>query len=118
MPPLWNQRLVGAVIEDYRRADAEAAVAIDGCHVGAGGAIVLEALVEGLDAHGPDALGDQVAHRIIDHGGGDAGGHAEAVRKVRGAIEFAAADVDPALGGLMEGDDARVETMDQRAERE
>ena len=43
---------------------------------------------------------------------------AEAVRQVRGAVEFAAADVDLALGGLAEGDDARIEAMDQRAQRE
>jgi hypothetical protein len=79
---------------------------------------VLEALVEGLDAHGLHSLGNQLADRIIDHRGGDTGGQAEAVRQVRGAVEFAAADMDLALGGLAEGDDARVETMDQRAQGE
>ena len=104
MPPLWNQRtplaedclpieiarlqqrgrFVAAVVEHHRRAHAVAAVAIDGRHVRAGDAVVLEVLVERLDAHGPHALGDQIADRIIDHGGGDAGLEAEAIGQVRG----------------------------------
>ena len=136
MPPLWNQRtppaedrfpievarleqragFVGAVVEHHGRAHAVAAVAVDGGHVGAGHAVVLEALVERLDAHGPHALGDQVADGIIHHGGGDAGLHAEAVRQVGGAVELAAADVDLALGGLAEGDDAGVQTVHQCAQ--
>ena len=79
-------------------------------------AVVLEVLVEGLHAHRPHALGDQVADGVIHHGGGDAGLQAEAVGQVGGDVEFAAADVDLALGGLAEGDDARVEPMDQGAE--
>ena len=110
--------LVRAVVEDHGRADAVAAIAIDRRHVGAGDAIVLEVLVEGLDAHGPHALGDQVADRIIDHGGGDAGLQAEAIRQVRGAIELAAAHVDVAFAGFAERDDARVEAVDEGAQRE
>ena len=79
-------------------------------------AVVLEVLVEGLDAHRPHALGDQIADRIIHHGGGDAGLQAEAVGQVGGDVELAAADVDLALGGLAERDDARIEAMDQGAE--
>ena len=108
--------LVAAVVEDHGRAHALAAVAIDGGHVGAVHAVVLEVLVEGLDAHGPHPLGDQVADGIIHHGRGDAGLQAEAVGQVGGDVELAAADVDLALGGLAEGDDARVEAMHQRAE--
>ena len=68
MPPLWNQRTppakiafqskspglssapasFAAVVEDDGRAHAVAAVAVDGRHVGAVDAVVLEALVERL----------------------------------------------------------------------
>ena len=79
-----------------------AAVAVDGGDVRAGDAVVGEALVKRLDAHGPDALGDQVADGVIDHGRGDAGLHAEAVGQVGGDVELAAADVDLALVRLAE----------------
>ena len=36
--------------------------------------------------------------------------------EVGGDVEFAAADVDVAVGGLAERDDARIEAMDQRAQ--
>ena len=77
---------------------------------------MLEVLVEGLHAHRPHALGDQVADGIIHHRRGDAGLQAEAIGQVGGDVEFAAADVDLALGRLAEGDDARVEPVDQGAE--
>ena len=107
-----------AVVEDHRGAHAVAAVAIDGGHVRAGDAIVLEALVERLDAHGADALGDQVADRVIDHGGGDAGLEPEAIGQIGGDVELAAADVDVAFRGLAERDDAGVQAMHQGAERQ
>ena len=136
MPPLWNQRtpwpkisfqlkspglsmrarLVAAVVEHHRRAHALAPVAINRRHVRAADAVVLEPLVKRFHAHRPHALGDQVADGIIHHGGGDAGVQAEAIGEVGGAVEFAAADVDVALGGLAERDDAGIETMDQGAE--
>ena len=109
-------RLVRAVIEDYRAAHAVAAVAVHRGHVGARDAIVLEVLVEGLHAHGPHPLGDQIADGIIDHRGDDAGLEAEAVRQVGGAVEFAAAHVDLAFGGLAKGDDTGVQPMDQGAQ--
>ena len=107
---------VAAVVEHHRRAHAVAAVAVDRGHVRAAHAVVLEPFVERFHAHRPDALGDQVADGIIHHGGGDAGVQAEAIGEVGGAVEFAAADVDLALGGLAERDDAGIEAMDQRAE--
>jgi hypothetical protein len=42
----------------------------------------------------------------------------EAVREVGGHVELAAADMDVAVGGLAEGDDTRVETVHEGAERE
>ena len=105
MPPQWNQRTppakmafqskspglsraaasLRAVVEDDGGAHAVAAVAVDGGHVRAADAVVLEVLVEGPDAHRADALGDQVADGVIDHGGGDAGFQAEAIGQVGGA---------------------------------
>jgi len=109
---------VGAVVENDGGAHAEAAVAIDSGHVGAGDAIVLEVLVERFDAHGADALGDEIADGVVGHGGGDGGAEAEAVREIRGDVELTAGDVDLAFGGLAEGDDSGVEAMDERAEGE
>ena len=86
--------LVAAVVENDGSADAEALVAVDGGHVGAMHAIVLEVLVEGLDAHGADALVDEIADGVVHHGGGDAGIELEAIGQIRGYIELAAADVD------------------------
>ena len=43
--------LVGAVVEDDRRAHAVAAIAVDGGHVRPADAVVLEALVERRDPH-------------------------------------------------------------------
>ena len=137
MPPLWNQRtppakiarpvevarlelrrrLVGAVVEDDRAAHAVAAVAVDGGHVRPGDAVVREPLVERPHAHRADALGDQVADRVVDHGRGDAGAQAEAVGEVGGDVELAAADVDLARVCLAERDDPGIETVDQGAER-
>ncbi len=104
--------LVGAVVEDDGSADAEALIAIDGGHVGAGDAVVLEVLVEGLDTHGADTLGNEIANGVVGHGGGDGGAESEAVRQVGGHVELAAGDVDLALGGLAEGNDSGVEAMD------
>jgi hypothetical protein len=59
-----------------------------------------------------------VADGVIHHGAGDAGVQAEAIGQVGGAVELAAADVDLAFGRLAERDDARVQTIHQRAQRE
>ena len=138
MPPLWNQRtplpkisvpieiaglelaggLVAAVVKNHRRAHALAAVGINRGHVRPAHAVVLELFVERFHAHCADALGNQIADGIIHHRAGDAGVEAEAVRQICGDVEFAAADVDVAMRRLAERDDARVEPVDQRAERE
>ncbi len=82
-------------------------------------AVVREALVERRDAHRPHALGDQVADRVVDHRGGDR----PCCRRKQSArlaahVELAAAHVDRALRRLAEGDDAGVEPVHERAERE
>ncbi len=107
---------VAAVVEDNGRAHALAAVAINGGHVWAVDAVVFEVLIERLDAHRPDAFGNQLADGIIHHRRGDAGLHAEAVGEFGGDVELPAADVDLALSRLAERDDARIKPMDQSAE--
>jgi hypothetical protein len=89
-----RRRFVRAVVEDDGRADALAAVAVDGGDVWAAHAVVLEPLEEGADAHRSHALRDEVADGVVDHRGDDASVHAETVGEIRGAVELAAADVD------------------------
>ena len=79
---------------------------------------MLEAFVEGLHAHGADALGDEVADRVVDDRARDGGAHAEAVGQVGGGVELAAAHVDGAGLRLAKRHDARVEPMNEGAERE
>ena len=138
MPPLWNQRtpapkifvpvevarlelrrgFVAAVVEDDRPAHAEAAIAVDGRHVRPAHAVVLEHLVERRDAHRPDAAGDELADRVLDHGCRNAGSQAEAVGQVGCRVELAAAHVNLARVRLAERDHARVEAVDERSECE
>ena len=77
---------------------------------------MFEKFVKGPHAHRPHPLGDEVADGVIHHRGGDAGLEAETVGQVGGDVELAAADMDFALAGLAEGDDARVKAVDQRAQ--
>ena len=79
-------------------------------------AVVFEVLVERLHAHRPHALGDEVADGVIDHRARDPRLQAEAIGEIGRAVEFAAADVDRARGGLAERDDAGIEAVDERAE--
>ncbi len=137
MPPLWNQRtppakifgpieiarvqlrggFVAAVVEHDGRARTLAAIAIYRRHVRTVHAVVLELLVEGLHAHCADAFGNQIADRIIDHRGGDARIQAEAIRQIRGTVELTAAHVNLAFGRFAERDDARIQPVDQRTDR-
>ena len=107
---------VAAVVKHHGGAHAVALVAVHRGVVRAAHAVVLEFLVKWLHAHRPHALGNQVANGIIHQRRRDAGVQAEAVRKIGGAIELAAADVDVALGRLAKRDDARIEAVDERAE--
>ena len=107
-----------AVVEDHRSAQTIAPVAVHRRHIGARDAVVLEVLVERLHAHGADALGNQVADRIVGHGRDDSRLQTKAIGKVGGHIELAATDVNLALRGLAEGDDPRIEPVHQRAQRQ
>ena len=93
-------------------------VAIDGGHVGAGDAVVLEVLVEWPHAHRSHALSNQIADGIIDHRRGDTRFQAKAIGQVRRDVEFAAADVNLALVRLAERNNAGIKTVNQRAERD
>jgi hypothetical protein len=77
---------------------------------------VLEVLVEGLDAHGADALMDEIADGVLDHRGDDAGLETKAVGEVGCAVELAAGDVDLAFRCLAERDDTGVEPVNESAD--
>src|SRR5206468_11313811 len=113
-----RRRLIAAIVKHYRRANSLAAVAIDGRQVRSMNAIMFELFVEGLDAHRPNAFGDQVADGIIDHGGGNTRSQPEAIRQIGGDIKFRAADMDLAFRRFAERDDTGVQPVDQSAERQ
>ena len=75
-----------------------------------------EVLIEGLDTHGADALCNQVADGVIDHGGSDARAEAEAIGHIGGDVKLTAADMYVAMRGLAEGNDSWVQTVHQGAE--
>jgi len=77
-----------------------------------GTAIVLEGAVEGLDAHCPHTLSDQVADGIIHHGCRDTSTQAKAVGQVGSAIELTTANVDLTFRGFMKRHDPRIEPID------
>jgi hypothetical protein len=76
----------------------------------------LNSFVKRLHAHRADALVDELADRIIDHRADDAGLEPETIGEIRRAVEFAAADMDVAVRGFAERDDAGIKTVDERAE--
>jgi hypothetical protein len=94
IPPEWNQRTPPAK------------------------SFVLEPFVKRRDAGFAHARLHQLADAVVDHGGGDARAQPEAIRQVRGHVVFAAGDVDLKRAGLAEGDQPRVEPVDQRPQAE
>ena len=81
-------------------------------------AVVLEHLVERRHSHRAHLRRNQLADRVFHHRAGDAGSESEAIGEVGGGVELAAADVNRAGRGFAERDDARIEPVNQRAERE
>jgi len=79
---------------------------------------VVEPFVKWAHAHLAHAGLDHLADGVFDHGGGDAGGEAEAVGEVGGDIVFAARDVHVEAARLAEGDHPGVEAVNQSADRE
>ena len=110
--------LVRAVVEDDRRAHAVAAVAVDRGDIGPADAVVLEPFVERRHAGFAHAALHELADRVVDHGGGDAGLQSEAVGQAGGDVVFAAGDVDLERARLAERDHARVEPVHERTERQ
>src|ERR1700687_5036891 len=86
-----RRRFVRSVVEDYRRADAVAAIAVNCCDIRASNAVVVEALVERFNAHRLYTLGHQIADRIVDDGGSNAGLQSETVSQIGCNVELAAA---------------------------
>ena len=137
MPPLWNQRtplekissqskvagldygagFVRAVVEDHRRAHAKTAIAVDGRHVGAIDAVVLEILVEGGNPHQAHPFSDQVTDRILHHRRDNTCLQTEAVRQIGSHVVLTAAGMHFPLGCLAEGNIARIDTVVQRTKR-
>src|SRR5579884_924281 len=105
------------VVEDHWSTHTVTAVAIHGGHIRTGNAVVIEPLVEGLHAHGSDALRDQVSDGVVDHRCCDAGLKAEAIGKIGRDVKLAATNMDAALGRFSEWDDAGVEPVYQRTQR-
>ncbi len=106
-------RLVRTIVENHGSAHAEAAIAVNGRHVGAVHAIVLEMFVERPHAHGAYALGYQVTNGIVDHRGCYARLQAKAVCQVCGAVEFTTTNMNLAFGGLAKRNDSRIEPVDK-----
>ncbi len=111
-------RFICAIVKYHRRPNAEPAVAVDRRHVRTSDAVVFETLVERLNAHGADVLGNQVADGIVHHRARDAGGDAEAVRKIGGDVKFASAHMNFAFRGFAERDYARIQAIHQCAQRQ
>ena len=138
IPPEWNQRtppakifaqskspgleqrggLVGAVVEDHRRANPLAPVAVHRRDVRTAHAVVLEPLVKRRDARLAYPALHQLADRVVDHRGRYAGAQAEAVRQVGGDVVLAAGDVDVERARLAERDHPRIEPVDERPQRQ
>src|SRR6266404_9809428 len=109
---------VAAVVENNGGTHPLAAVTIDGSHVRALDTVVLEMLVERPHTHGAHSFSNEVTDGIIYHGGSDSGLQSEAICQIGSNIEFPAADMDLTLMGFSEGHDARVEAVDEGAERQ
>src|SRR5579883_3533756 len=75
-------------------------------------------LIERLHPHGPDAFSDQVADRIVHHGGGNSGAQSKTVGQVRGAIVLAPADMNLALRGFSKWNHSRIKPVHERTERQ
>jgi len=70
-------------------------------------------LIEGPDAHCSHLFRDEVADRVVDHGGCNTGLQSETVRQIGGDVEFTAAHVNLALLGFAEWNDSGIQSMDQ-----
>ena len=74
-------------------------------------------LVEGFDAHGAHIAVDHFANRVVNHGRDNTGVETKTVGEVGRAVVFAAADVDFALTGLAERQDASIQAVNEGTQR-
>ena len=136
MPPLWNQRtppakislpievaglqppgrFVRAVVEYHRARARHGRGRCRPWPYSASYAVVLEMLVERLDAHGPHAFGDKVADRIIYHRGRDAGLHRKQSDRLAAQLNSPPLTWIWHSCALRKGMMPRVQAMHQRAE--
>ncbi len=107
---------IAAIVKYDRYAHAKPLIAIDRRHVWTGDAVMRETLIEWLDAHGLDALGNQMSDGIIHHRSRNTGPQLETVCQVGGHIKFAATDVNPAFNRFVKGNNARVQPVYKCAE--
>ena len=77
---------------------------------------MFEMLVERCNAHGTDALVNQITDGVIHHRRCDASVKPEAIRQISRHVKLAAAYVDFASGGFSKWDDTGIEPVDERAE--
>ncbi len=107
---------IGPVVEDNRRPDAVAEIAVDGGDVRSTGAIVLEPFVEGSDAHFLDPGLDQLSDAVVHHGSCDPGLQTETIRQVCRDVVLTTRDVDRHRTCFPEWDSAWIQAMDQGAQ--
>ena len=107
---------VGPVVKHEGGPDALAAVAVNCGQVRPPDAVVVEPLVERCYTGLAHPRLHELADAVADHGGRDARAQAKAIRQPRGHVVFAARDVNLERACLAEGNDARVEAVDQGAE--
>lgn len=109
---------ITAVVENDWSAHTITAVGIYRRHVWPLNAVVFEMLVERFDTHCAHPLRNKITDGIVHHRRDDCGLESKTIRKVRRTVEFAAADMDVAMGRLAKWDDAGIKPVDQRAERQ
>ena len=74
-------------------------------------------LVEGFDAHGAHIAVDHFADRVVNHRRNDAGVETKTVGEVGRTVVFATTDVDFALTGLAERQDAGIQAVNEGTQR-
>src|ERR1043166_2705455 len=100
------RRFVRTVVKNHRWPYAVAAVAVNRRDVWSRHTVVIEPFIKWFDSNRLDASRDQVADRVLDHRGDNAGVQTKAVCEIGGDVIFAAAHVDLALMCFAKRNDA------------
>src|SRR5260370_16041128 len=103
-----RRSLVGSVVKNHRRAHAIAAVAIDRGNVWAANPVVRESLIEWLDAHRSDTLGNQLTDRIVHHRRHYPGPQPKAISQIGRDVIFTAAYMNLTFSRFAERNDPRI----------